>query len=196
MWWFKAKRRAFSACLADGKAARAGLVAFICLIPLALNSCGFRPLYGKNSYNPSVMSDLASVEVMPLPDRTGQLVHNALLTNLNQDGEPSKPRYRLVNLVSITESQQALRTDDTATRDKVTYNVSFYLVEKNVRVLSGSFSQLFSYDFLEQHYANVSAADDIHRRAAQSIADEIRNRIAAYFAKAAEMKAAQKPNGQ
>jgi hypothetical protein len=65
-----------------------------------------------------------------------------------------------------------------------------------VRVLSGSFSQLFSYDFLEQHYANVSAADDIHRRAAQSIADEIRNRIAAYFAKAAEMKAAQKPNGQ
>ena len=33
------------------------------------------------------------------------------------------------------------------------------------------------------------AQDDIRRRAAQAIAEEIRNRLAAYFAKAAQVKA-------
>lgn len=161
----------------------------LCLGPLLLASCGFRPLYSKDSFNPAVMSDLASVQVAPLADREGQLIHNALLTDLNPRGESAKPRYRLVVSSGITETSQALRTDDTATRNLVTYTVTFWLYEGSSRVLSGSFSQMFSYDYLEEHYANISAADDIHHRAGQSIADEIRNRLAAYFAKAAEMKA-------
>ncbi len=162
--------------------------AFLCLVPLVLASCGFRPLYGNYSYNAAAMDDLASVQVLPLVDREGQLIHNALLTDFNPRGEPSKPRYRLAVTPALTETQQALRTDDTATRNLVTYNVTYVLYENNTRVVAGSFTQMFSYDFLEEHYANISAADDIHRRAAQSVADEIRNRVAAYFAKAAEMK--------
>jgi LPS-assembly lipoprotein len=165
------------------------LIVIACLMPLALTSCGFRPLYGKESYDATVEDDLASVQVLPIMDRTGQLVHNALLTDFNPYGEPTKPRYRLVTAVTVGVSQQALRKDDTATRNQITYNITFYLYENNARVMTGSFSKWFSYDFLEQHYANVSAADDIHRQAAQAVADEIRNRVAAYFAKAAEVKA-------
>ncbi len=160
-----------------------------CLLPLALASCGFRPLYGKNSYNSSVLDELASIDVAPLPDRGGQLIHNALLTDLNPRGEAAKPRYALAVLSNLSETQQALRTDDTATRNLMTYSVSFRLFEGKANILAGSFTQMFSYDFLEEHYANISAAEDIHRRAAQSIADEIRNRLAAYFIKAAEIKA-------
>ncbi|PKU21781.1 LPS assembly lipoprotein LptE [Telmatospirillum siberiense] len=174
------RRRAPVRCLAT---------AVLCLGVLLLTSCGFHPLYGKDSYNAAVMSDLASVQVSPLVDREGQLIHNALLTDLNPRGESAKARYRLVVTPTISETQQALRKDDTATRNLVTYGVTYWLYEGSTRVLSGSFSQMFSYDFLEEHYANISAADDIHRRAAQSIADEIRNRLAAYFAKAAEVKA-------
>jgi LPS-assembly lipoprotein len=169
--------------------ARKWIAAFLCLVPLTLSSCGFKPLYGKNSYNEAVLDDLASIQVVPLADRQGQLIHNALLTDLNPYGEAAKPRYRLVVSSTVTETQQALRKDDTATRNLVTYSISFWLYEDKTRVVVGSFSQMFSYDFLEEHYANISAADDIHRRAAQSIADEIRNRLAAYFGKAAEMKA-------
>lgn len=161
--------------------------AVLCL--LALAGCGFRPLYGKNSYDPGVTDKLATIEVAPLPDRQGQLLRNALLTDLNPYGEPIHPRYRLVVSLTITENQQALRTDDTATRDIVNYSISYWLYEDKTRVAVGAFSQMFSFDFLEQHYANISAADDIHKRAAQSVADEIRNRLAAYFGKAAELKA-------
>lgn len=161
----------------------------VCLAPLLLASCGFRPLYGKDSFNPAVMRDLASVDIQPLENREGQLIHNALLTDLHPRGDGAGYRYRLHVMPSITETSQALRTDDTATRNIVTYSVTFWLYEGSTRVLAGSFTQMFSYDFLEEHYANVAAADDIHHRAAQAIADEIRNRLAAYFAKAAEVKA-------
>jgi LPS-assembly lipoprotein len=164
-------------------------VAFACLLPLITGSCGFKPLYGKNSYPAEVVDNLASIEVDPIKDRQGQLIHNALLTDLNPRGEPAKARYHLQTLVTYNESQQALRTDDTATRNMVTYGISYYLVENNTRISTGAFTQIFSYDYLSQHYANIAAADDVHRRAAQSIADEIRNRLAAYFAKSAEMKA-------
>lgn len=184
MWWF-------SRLPPHGNGFPGGKLStvLVCLLPLALASCGFRPLYGKDSYNAGMMDELASVEVAPLADREGQLLRNALLTDLNPRGMAGKPHYRLVVTPSINETQQALRTDDTATRNQITYNITYWLYEDKTRVVSGSFSQSFSYDFLEEHYANVSAADDIHRRAAQSVADEIRNRLAAYFAKNAEMKA-------
>jgi LPS-assembly lipoprotein len=133
------------------------------------------------------LDELASIQVMPLTDRQGQLLHNALLTDLNPKGEPIKPHYRLVISLSTTETQQALRQDDTATRDILNYSVTFWLYEDKTRVVTGSFSQMFSYDFLQEHFANVAAADDIRHRAAQATADEIRNRLAAYFAKAAEV---------
>lgn len=184
MWWFSPHFRRTRRQSVHGL-----LMVMLCLSPLVLASCGFQPLYGKNSFNAAVMDDLGSVQVMPLADREGQLIHNALLTDLNPHGSSLTPRYRLVVTPSLTETQQALRKDDTATRNQITYNITFRLYDDKVPVLTGSFSQYFSYDFLEQHYANISAADDIHRRAAQSVADEIRNRLAAYFAKAAEMKA-------
>lgn len=187
MWWPEANPIALRRVL---RGAVGGIVLPM-LIAAALTGCGFRPLYGTQSYNPNVMDDLASVEVASMADRQGQLVHNALLTALNPNGESPRPRYHLVTTLSVTETQQALRTDDTATRDVMTYSTTFWLYEDKTRILNGSFSQTYSYDFLEQHYANVSAADDIKKRAAQSIADEIRNRLAAYFAKAAEMKRAQ-----
>jgi hypothetical protein len=54
----------------------------------------------------------------------------------------------------------------------------------------GVFNRMFSYDFLEEHYSNVSAADDIAHRAATAIAEEIRTRLAAYFAQNAKTRAA------
>jgi LPS-assembly lipoprotein len=159
------------------------------LLPLA--GCGFQPLYGKNSYDSAILDELASVRVSNLPDRQGQLLRNALVTDLSPKGESGHSRYRLDVRLGLTENQQALRKDDTATRDILTYSVNYYLYEDQTRLATGSFNQVFSYDFLEEHYANISAQDDIRRRAAQSIADEIRNRLAAYFARAAQVKAAQ-----
>jgi LPS-assembly lipoprotein len=166
----------------------AGVAALLALV-FALAGCGFHPLYGQNSYDSAVLSELASIRVTPMANRQGQLLHNALLTDLSPRGEPDHPRYRLDVRMNMFEYQQALRTDDTATRDIVNYTISYYLYDDKTRILTGTFIQNYSYDFLQQQYANVTAAEDITRRATQAIADEIRNRLAAYFAKAAEVKA-------
>jgi LPS-assembly lipoprotein len=181
MWWYSQHR--------TGRLAALRLAFAVGLMALGLTGCGFHPLYGKSAADPEVLQKLASVQVTPMQDRQGQLMRNALVTDLNPLGEPVHPRYRLVVTLTVTETQQALRTDDTATRDIVNYTIVYWLYDGETRIAAGSFTQMFSYDFLEEHYANISAADDIHHRAAQSIADEIRNRLAAYFDKAAEVKA-------
>ncbi|HIJ61615.1 MAG TPA: hypothetical protein HPQ04_02885 [Rhodospirillaceae bacterium] len=163
---------------------------FLVLVAAASTAaCGFHPLYGRDSYDADIQGQLASVRVLPLPDRQGQLLHNALLTNLSPRGETSQPKYTLRIVLQLTESQQALRKDDTATRNIMYYNIAYYLYEGETAITAGTFVHSFSYDFLLEHYANIAAQEDIKKRAAGSIADEIRTRLAAYFAKASEVKA-------
>ncbi len=160
----------------------------VLLLPLA--GCGFHPLYGteSDSANPAVMNELASIQVAPLADHQGQMIHNALLTDLTPRGEAEHPKYILRIRVSLNDVQEAISTTYSATRDFLLYTINFYLYEGQTIVTAGSFSQSYSYDFLPDYYANVSTSDDLKRRAALAIADEIRNRLAAYFAKAAEVK--------
>jgi LPS-assembly lipoprotein len=159
------------------------------LLAAPLGGCGFRPLYGKTSFDPNIQDELASIRVLPLQDRQGQLLRNALMYGLSPKGEPEHARYRLRILIAVNETQQALRTDDTATRDTVSYDIRYFLYEGDTAVTAGALNRMFSYDFLEEHFANVAAAEDIHKRAASTIADDIRVRLAAYFAKNAETKA-------
>ena len=156
---------------------------------LGLTACGFRPMYGTKSVDPETVTELASVSIRPMDDRQGQLIHNALLTRFNPRGEPLKPRYDLWVTYTVSESQTALRTDDTATRNTLNYTLTYRLFENGVALAIGNVSKQVSYDFLTQHYADVSADQDMRRRASDMLADEIRNRIAAYFVRNAEMKA-------
>jgi LPS-assembly lipoprotein len=154
------------------------------LLLLMLAGCGFRPLYGTHASDPYVGPELGSIYIAPLPDRDGQLVRNALLDAIDTKGEPSHPRYRLEITLTINEAQVALSKDETATRAQVSYAVAFTLFEGAVRLTKGSFSRVFAYDYLNQQYSNISAREDIRRRAAQEIATEIRNRMATYFIRA------------
>jgi LPS-assembly lipoprotein len=156
---------------------------------LGLTACGFRPLYGTKSIDPQSVAELASVSIRPMDDRQGQMIHNALLTRFNPRGEPVKPRYDLWVTYTVSEGQQALRTDDTATRNTLYYTITYRLFEKGIPVVIGNVMKQVSYDFLTQHYANVSADEDVRRRASELLADEVRNRIAAYFILNHEKKA-------
>jgi LPS-assembly lipoprotein len=161
---------------------------FALLLPLALSACGFHPLYGKQGVDPNVADELASIQVDPLRDRQGQLIHNALIKALTPEGTPGQPRYHLYVTYVITEAQQALRTDDTATRDVLYYRVLYRLYEGSTAITAGTFPKTFSYDFLTEHFANVAAQSDIQNRAAEAICEEVRNRLAIYFTNAAKQK--------
>jgi len=137
---------------------------------LALAGCGFRPMYGKSSTDPKVLQELATIQVKPIDDRAGQLLHNALLTQLNPKGEPVRPAYLLV--VSLNSS-------DTA--------------EATLLIAQGQSTKQASYDYLKQHYADISAQESVNKRAADQVAEDIRNQLAAYFIRAAEVHRGEVP---
>lgn len=155
---------------------------------LALGACGFRPMYGKSSADPAVATELASISVKPIPERAGQLLHNALLTRLNPKGEPVKARYVLDTTLAYSETQEAVMRDDNATRNLVTYVAQYRLYLGPTPVAQGRVTKEVSYDFLQQHYSDISAQSDVERHAADLMADEIRQVLSAYFIRAAEVR--------
>ena len=95
---------------------RKPLVALV--MPLALGACGFHPLYSKSGADPNISDEMAAITVQPLRDRQGQEIHNALIKTITPAGPPSQPRYTLYVAYTVTESQAALATDETATDRK------------------------------------------------------------------------------
>jgi len=160
----------------------------VVLAVAGLSACGFHPLYGTSSVDPQVGEELASIRILTISERQGQLVHNALLHQLNPLGEPAKPVYTLSVSVNANDGQEALLHDNTASRNRVTYVVIYRLSDGKAIVTQGTVTKQLSYDFLPQHYADISAQEDVARRAADVIAQEISTDLAAYFIRATEVK--------
>lgn len=162
------------------------LLAFV--MPLALAACGFHPLYSTHGADPNIREEFAGIQVDPLKDRQGQEIHNALIKTLTPAGQPEQPRYHLFVTYQVTESQAALSTDQTATRDVMRFLILYKLYEGTTVLTSGTFPEIFSYNFLQEHYANVGAQADVMERVSDQIAMEVHNRLAIYFTLSAEQK--------
>jgi LPS-assembly lipoprotein len=178
MWWPKASSLRFPGILI-------GL--------LSLAGCGFHPLYGENAIDPKIAEEMASIRVDPIKDRQGQLIRNALVTALTPHGEPYQTRYHLQVLLLLTEGQEAISADTTSTRDVQNIAVTYRLYEGETAVAAGTFTQVYSFNFLQQHYSNVAALDDVRRHAGEDVAEEIHNRLANYFTAAKNHTVAPNP---
>jgi LPS-assembly lipoprotein len=177
MWWRSAPTTTWPRIVA------------VALLVATLAGCGFRPLYGTHANDPGIAADLSAIYVRPLPDRDGQLVHNALLVRFNPSGEPRHARYRLETNLAVNEQQVALSKDETASRASVSFEASYTLFEGEIALTAGNVSRIYSYDYVPQQYSNITARSDVARRAAEEIAGEIGNRIATYFIAAAKARA-------
>ena len=155
-------------------------------------ACGFEPLYVERtgdkgwyfdgSFDSSISQEMAKVKVMPIKDRFGQLMRNDLIDLLSPKGQPQKPKYRLfVTLKSKTETNQALRSDITATRKMVKYKVSYYMTENEERVMKGDSVAYSGYDILTNPYSTTIAKKKGDEDAAKIIANDISLRLGAYF---------------
>ncbi len=160
---------------------------------LALSACGFRPMYGRYSADPAVNLQLAGVTVDPIAERAGQLLHNALLTELNPRGEPAKPVYHLQVILTYSDNPLATSREDDATRNVVAYTAIYKLFKDRVVIAQGIDTSNVSYDFLVEHYADITAESDIQKRSAKLLAQEIRNDLAAYFIRAGKVNSGQLP---
>ena len=157
---------------------------FCALVLLAgLTACGFRPLYGPQGGYDASLAELASVRVLPIPDRIGQVLHNSLLDRLTPGGAPLNPRYRLgVSMVKQIEGL-AFEKDESVTRINLTLSATYQLTEiatGNI-VTAGSARSVAAFSVVRSEFANISAEADAERRAARAVGEDIWIRLGVYF---------------
>jgi LPS-assembly lipoprotein len=166
---------------------RRSLVAAVPLILLA--GCGFRPLYAPPEVGTTDPA-LATIQVVQIPDRLGQLLTIALRDGFNPSGERVDPQYTLHVGLSSIRRDTALRIDSTATRAQIDVRATYQLIDlrRNVVVLYGSARSNDSIDLVDNEYANVVADNDARRRALRDIAAQIQTRCGGYLRSQAATK--------
>lgn len=166
---------------------RRALLSAAAALPLLAAGCTFRPLYrpgGSEAAAPD--RQLAAIRIVPLGDRIGQLVHNALRNELNPRGQPSNPSYQLVLGLAETFDEVAIRSDETASRGDVILVANFQLlrVGSNEQLLHASSRVTDSFNILAASFATEAAVDAARERNARRLAKQIRLQLASYFASA------------
>ncbi len=173
---------------------RALLRAFTAAIATAplLAACGesgFRPLYGTASVGGgNVEQKLAQVDISTIPGRVGQVLRNELIYQSTGGGErPTEPTYRLEIALRETVTSTLVQTDGDARSQIYNLDASFQLVrlsDKTV-VLKGKSYGRAGFERFTSIFSNVRAREDAENRAARTIGEEMKTRVASFLASAA-----------
>lgn len=165
-----------------------------CVLLSGINACGFEPLYVerkseekwyyKGDFDTSISDEISQIKVELIGDRIGQMIRNDLLDSLTPKGIPATPKYRLeVYDIQKNVTEQAMRDDITATRERVRYTVKYRLFSAtdNKELVSGNSIAYLGYDIMANPYSTTFAQKKIEKDAAKILANDISLRMGAYF---------------
>jgi hypothetical protein len=166
-----------------------GLALLACLALTApLAGCGWEPLYGVNKDTGtagSAAQQMAQIHINPIADRVGQQLYNLLRDRMNPQGVPQNPTYDLIVTLRQSGASSLINPDQTTARIDLTLYADYNLYRRDapgVVIFHGESRNTTSYDILiSDPYASVVSADDAKRRGAQSLADDVANRLATYL---------------
>jgi LPS-assembly lipoprotein len=154
---------------------------------LALPGCGFHPLYASNGAGPGpARTGMGLIAVALLPNRTGQLLRQALQARFDHGDAPAAKRFDLTVSFSVVQEGTGIQPDNTTTRVRFTGQASWTLATRDTTratVTTGSaraFDGLNAFD--QQYFAEDIETETVERRIAESIADQIATQLAMYFA--------------
>jgi LPS-assembly lipoprotein len=173
----RAQRAWLGICLAASLALLAGC-----------GESGFRPLYAPDASGATASDKLKDVDYALIPGRVGQRIRNDLIFESTGGGraKTSAPQYRLE--VVLQESVLSTLVDIHGRVGGAVYSVqaSFRLIdakEKKV-VFQGTSQARAPFERFESPYANLRAREDAENRAARTIADDLKTRLAGYLSRA------------
>lgn len=151
----------------------------------ALSAC--QPLYGPTASGAALKDVMASVEIATIPGRVGQKVRNELIFETTGGGSAAKPEYRLD--IAVKESSRRLQVEKTGdARGEIFHlDADFKLVklDTNQVVFEGKSTGRAAFDRFDAIFTNVRARIDAENRAATTVAENIRTRLAAYLSSTA-----------
>lgn len=150
---------------------------------VTLGGCGWQPLYGPTAGGAQLENVMRTVDISIIPGRVGQRVRNELIFRSTGGGEADVPKYRLD--IALKESVLNALIAETGDPQAQIYQVytQFKLVRlaDNKVVLEGRSNARAAYDKVDSVFADIRAKRDAEDRAARTISESIRTRMAAYF---------------
>lgn len=160
------------------------ITAAVAPVVAACGGSGFRPLYGSSDLGGSdVNAKLAQLDVAPMPGRVGQRIRNELLFQTTGGAAPAAPIYRLEVILRESVSATLVQVDGDATGSVYNLDVNFRLIrtsDKSV-VLQGTSQGRAGFERFRSIFANVRAREEAENRAAATVGQELKSRLAAYL---------------
>lgn len=161
---------------------RRRLVSALLLAPLG--GCGFAPIYAPVS-GKSPVGDLGQVYVAVIPDRAGQELRQALQVRLEGAGAPAAKLYTLDVAYGISSEGIGIQSDTSTTFVRFEGHANWRLlnaVPGTQPLLAGQANAQDGYSIIvNQYFYTALETDTVQRRMADTIADQIVARLAAYF---------------
>lgn len=158
-------------------------------LALCLGGC-FRPLYGPTASGVPLQDALGSIEIAAVStpqgqERLGHYLRSELVFGLDGSGQDRDKLYRLT--LDAADSVQTTTVDTlTGRADAAILNatVKYALLSKDgARILTaGTARGTATYYRDQQRFASVRAARDAEIRVAKLVAEDLKQRLAAFFA--------------
>lgn len=154
----------------------------------ALAACGgtgFRPMYGSSQFGGNDLTEkLANVEIAPVPGRVGQRLRNELMFQTTGGKAPAMPAYRLELIMTESVSATLVSTDGDAIGSVYNIDVNFRLIRNTDKtvVLTGKSYGRAGFERFKSIFANVRAREEAENRAASTVGQELKSRLATYLA--------------
>jgi LPS-assembly lipoprotein len=163
------------------------LLAALALLALGLAGCGLQPLYGSTASGSRLAAVMAGVEVTPIPGRVGQRVRNELIfENTGGSGQSPQSTYKLDIVIKESVTNELVQITGDAKSQVYELDATFKLIGRDGKVvLEGKATSRAAYERFQTIFSNVRARVDAENRAARTVAESIKVRIAAYLSQAA-----------
>jgi len=153
------------------------------VIGLSLAGCGYQPLYGTSTSGSRVSGQLSAIAVEPQNTRTGQLIRNEVLASIG-NGSGKFSRYRLAISPSANDDNTVKTFGSDVLRKSYQLSVSYTLtdISSSKVVHKGNTFARVSYDKTAAPFSDYQARINAEERAAKEVGNDIRTRLAAFFA--------------
>ncbi len=160
-----------------------------------LAGCGFHPLYASNADGTAgpAAAGLAAINVGLIPERSGQLLRQALQERFERSGISQAQRYDLNVSFNVAGAAIAIQPDSSNAYNRLVGTASYQLIaqDPNRTVLTTGTARAVDglQVFDQQLFAMQLETEAVTGRVAQAVADEITQQLAAYFEQQAALAA-------
>jgi len=185
MWWRELSKH-------NRRFRGAAAIALLGFVSLSVSGCGIHPLYGPTSSGENLSEVMKSVDVATIASRPGLRLRNELIFGTTGGGAAAAPVYRLDVALRESTRNTLVTQQGLATGQVVELDAEYRLVRlKDNEVVfkawsnsQASYNLVGSTGLAGSTYGDTRAAIDAENRAARTLADTIKTRLAAFLSNA------------